>query len=69
VGTKGSFLPEEGSLVPSVIYAEKTEHSKKPEEVYRIIENMYPPPFRYIEIFARGRKRDGWEAFGDELIE
>jgi len=61
VATKGSCLPREGSLVPSVIVAPKEDHSTKPELVYQIIEKMYPGP--YIELFAR-KKRDNWETWG-----
>lgn len=63
VATKGSCLPKEGSLVPSVIYAEKSDHSRKPEMVYEIIERMYDEP--YVELFARN-KREGWTAWGLE---
>jgi len=61
VATKGSCLPQEGSLVPSIIVAPKGDHSSKPELVYEIIERMYPGP--YIELFARER-RDGWKSWG-----
>jgi N6-adenosine-specific RNA methylase IME4 len=61
VATKGSCLPKEGSLVPSVIAAPKGEHSAKPELVYKIIERMYPGP--YIELFAR-KRRANWESWG-----
>jgi len=61
VATKGSCLPQEGSLVPSIIVAPKQDHSSKPELVYEIIEKMYPGP--YIELFAR-KKRAGWESWG-----
>ena len=41
----------------------KREHSRKPEEVYDVIEACSPAPF--LELFARHR-RPGWEAWGDE---
>jgi N6-adenosine-specific RNA methylase IME4 len=47
------------NLVSSV----KREHSRKPEEVYDVIEACSPAPF--LELFARHR-RPGWTAWGDE---
>jgi N6-adenosine-specific RNA methylase IME4 len=43
---------------------EKTEHSKKPEFYYKMIEDLYPNS-KKIELFARN-KRYGWESFGDQ---
>jgi len=58
----GTTLPE--NRPESVIFAERTEHSKKPDISYEIIEKMYPKHSK-IELFARN-KRDGWEAWGNE---
>ena len=44
--------------------ADVTKHSKKPEVVYNMIEQMYAGP--YIELFAR-TKRPGWDSWGNEL--
>ena len=41
------------------------QHSKKPDEVYGMIEQMYSGP--YIELFAR-EKRNGWESWGNEIL-
>jgi N6-adenosine-specific RNA methylase IME4 len=41
------------------------EHSRKPEEVHRRVEKMYPDE-SYAELFAR-RERPGWLCLGDEL--
>lgn len=49
--------------IPSVILAPRTEHSRKPEGQYGIIEAQSYPP--YIEAFARSR-RDGWDVIGNE---
>jgi len=59
----GTPLPE--NRPESVILAERTEHSKKPDIFYEIIEKMYPKHSK-IELFARN-KRDGWEAWGNEI--
>jgi N6-adenosine-specific RNA methylase IME4 len=41
----------------------KREHSRKPDELYEIIESCSPGP--YLELFAR-YPRDGWSVWGDE---
>jgi len=51
---------------PSVIHAPRREHSEKPDEVYALIEHMYPELPR-IELFAR-RRRPGWTAWGNEIV-
>lgn len=65
VGTRGSIPPPEPPNRPSsLIRSSREKHSQKPEQVYRIIESMYPQLPR-IELFARNR-REGWSAFGNE---
>jgi len=59
----GTPLPE--NRPESVIFAERTEHSKKPDVFYEIIEKMYPKHSK-IELFARN-KREGWEGWGNEV--
>lgn len=51
-------------LVPNVIKAARREHSRKPDELYDIIEACSRPP--YLELFAR-HERIRWTQFGDEL--
>jgi N6-adenosine-specific RNA methylase IME4 len=46
------------------ILAARREHSRKPDEQYRLIEAMFAGP--YLELFAR-RHQPGWTAWGDEL--
>jgi N6-adenosine-specific RNA methylase IME4 len=41
----------------------KREHSRKPDEQYKIIESCSPGPF--LEMFARG-KREGWASWGNQ---
>ncbi len=50
----------------NIIKTRKQEHSRKPEELYEIIEKCSKGPF--LEIFARG-KRNGWDAFGNQSEE
>jgi N6-adenosine-specific RNA methylase IME4 len=50
----------------NVIQSRKREHSRKPDELYGVIESCSPGP--YLELFARGR-RAGWVGFGNEANE
>ncbi len=62
--TKGSCLPDSNNLMDSVVSVERTEHSKKPDIFYEMIENMYQG--KKIELFAR-KKREGWDTWGNQL--
>jgi N6-adenosine-specific RNA methylase IME4 len=65
VGTKGKpALPEPAVRPDSVVMADRTEHSRKPEAVYDLIERMYPHGPR-LELFAR-QARAGWDRWGAE---
>lgn len=48
----------------NIMRSRKEEHSRKPQEAYRIIEQCSPGPF--LELFARER-RAHWTQWGDEL--
>lgn len=48
----------------NIIRSRKREHSRKPDELYDIIEKCSPGP--YLELFARG-KRKGWDQWGNEV--
>ena len=48
----------------NVIVTRKQEHSKKPDQLYEIIERCSPGP--YCELFGRCRVR-GWTQWGDQL--
>jgi N6-adenosine-specific RNA methylase IME4 len=50
----------------NIIKAQKREHSRKPDELYPIIEACSPGP--YLELFARGT-RPGWAAWGNQADE
>lgn len=45
------------------IASQKREHSRKPDELYPIVEACSPGPF--LELFARG-PRNGWQSWGNE---
>ena len=42
----------------------KREHSRKPDEIYPIIEACSPGPF--LELFARGGGHPGWVIWGQQ---
>lgn len=62
---RGRPLPLADEGVCQTIFEPKAEHSRKPDEVMRRIERLYPTASR-IELFARRRTR-GWDSWGDEL--
>uniref|UniRef100_A0A7C4ATH7 S-adenosylmethionine-binding protein n=1 Tax=Desulfomonile tiedjei TaxID=2358 RepID=A0A7C4ATH7_9BACT len=63
-GVKGRLRTlDPGRSQVNVISSQKREHSRKPDELYDIIEACSPGP--YLELFARGKRR-GWDQWGNE---
>lgn len=50
----------------NIVKSRKREHSRKPDELYPIIESCSPGP--HLELFARG-SRPGWTTWGDQADE
>lgn len=50
----------------NIIRTQKREHSRKPDELYALIEACSPGP--YLELFGRGG-RSGWITWGDQADE
>jgi N6-adenosine-specific RNA methylase IME4 len=66
-GTRGKLrTAAPGRRQVNLFASRKREHSRKPDELYHIIEHCSPGP--YLELFARHR-RPGWSAWGDEAPE
>lgn len=66
-GIRGSFSPPEPkNRCDSVIEAPRGRHSAKPVQAYERIERMYPRASK-LELFARGKVRPGWVAWGNEV--
>ena len=64
-GVRGSLRTlQPGRRQVNIISTRKREHSRKPDELYDIIEDCSPGP--YLELFAR-HQRAGWTQWGDEL--
>lgn len=63
-GTKGRMRTlEPGRTQTNIIRSRKREHSRKPDELYNIIESCSPGP--YLELFARGA-RPAWSVWGNQ---
>ncbi|MCA8996241.1 MAG: hypothetical protein KDA80_04630 [Planctomycetaceae bacterium] len=56
-----------GRTQVNIIKSRKREHSRKPDELYDIIEACSPGPF--LELFARGRHSEQWNAWGNQAEE
>jgi N6-adenosine-specific RNA methylase IME4 len=66
LGIKGNVAtPPPNVRVSSVIRSTRQEHSRKPDIVYEIIENMFPNA-RLLELFARRNNRERWNVWGNE---
>ncbi|MFC1578530.1 MT-A70 family methyltransferase [Thermodesulfobacteriota bacterium] len=61
---KNNRTLQPGRSQVNIIRVRKREHSRKPDELYDIIEACSPGP--YLELFARG-SRKGWATWGDEI--
>jgi len=55
-----------GRTQVNYLCSRKREHSRKPEEQYRILESCSRGP--YLELFARG-ERKGWASWGNQADE
>jgi N6-adenosine-specific RNA methylase IME4 len=65
IATRGAVPVPRPTDRPDSIFVEKrTEHSKKPEITYQLIEQMYPE-LPKLELFAR-QPREGWQVWGNE---
>lgn len=51
---------------PSIFDGVAREHSRKPEEFYRLVEQRAPQLTFRADVFSR-QQRAGWDGFGDEL--
>ncbi len=66
-GVRGSMRTlKPGRTQVNWLSTRKREHSRKPDEIYGIIESCSPGP--YLELFARFA-RNGWDQWGNEDVE
>ncbi len=60
---KNARTLQPGRTQVNMISTRKREHSRKPDEQYKLITECSPGP--YLEMFARGQ-REGWAIWGDQ---
>jgi len=66
-GTRGSLRTlDPGRSQVNILKTRKQEHSRKPDEMYDLIERCSSGP--YLELFARGA-RPNWDVFGNQADE
>jgi N6-adenosine-specific RNA methylase IME4 len=66
-GVRGSMRTlQPGRTQVNFLSSRKREHSRKPDEIYDLIEKCSPGP--YLELFARF-SRTGWRQWGNEDVE
>lgn len=66
-GVRGSMRTlQPGRRQVNLLATQKREHSRKPDEIYELIEACSPGP--YLELFARF-PREGWDQWGNEDVE
>jgi len=66
-GVRGSMRTlQPGRRQVNLLPSRKREHSRKPDEMYEIVEACSPGP--YLELFAR-HPRPGWVQWGNEQVE
>jgi N6-adenosine-specific RNA methylase IME4 len=66
-GVRGSMRTiKPGRTQVNLLSTRKREHSRKPDEIYDLVEGCSPGP--YFELFARFR-RPGWHQWGNEDVE
>lgn len=70
VARKGKRIRPRKKLISSAVLTPIEEHSKKPDEVIKRIDLMYPDnEFSKLEMFARRKFNDSWDVFGNEVEE
>jgi N6-adenosine-specific RNA methylase IME4 len=66
LGVRGHLRTKQaGRTQVNILATRKREHSRKPDEIYSLIESLSPGP--YLELFARNpERRPGWTYWGDQ---
>ena len=60
---KNARTLKRGRTQENIISQRKREHSRKPDEQYKLIESCSPGP--YLELFARGERKK-WTVWGNQ---
>ena len=61
---RGVAVRTDSRKIPSTVEANKSIHSKKPDEFYKMVEQRSKGP--YLDMFARNT-RPGWSVWGDDI--
>ena len=64
---KNARTLQPGRSQVNILCTQKREHSRKPDEMYDIIERCSPGP--YLELFARGPHSKDWAVWGNQSDE
>ena len=64
-GYKGKLTMGNGRYAPTIMKYIPTQHSRKPENSYELIESISFQPM--LELFARPPVRGGWDVWGNEV--
>lgn len=67
LATRGRGSRLVSDRVDQVFHARRLAHSAKPARVAETIDRLARGDLKKIELFARGKPRDGWSAWGDEI--
>jgi N6-adenosine-specific RNA methylase IME4 len=65
LGTTKKILPRSSKGVKELIVAPRREHSRKPDEFYPRVEQLYSEG-KIIDLFARESHGDRWDVWGDQ---
>lgn len=65
LGLRGKGLPVRARDVGQVIRARRREHSRKPDEFYRLTDRLFGQEVSKVELFSR-TPWPGWDWVGDE---
>ena len=64
-GVRGKLRTlQPGRTQVNILKTRKREHSRKPDEMYDMVEACSPGP--YLELFARGRHSENWHVWGNQ---
>lgn len=65
IATRGNPGRPKSRSVRQIVHSQVREHSRKPDEMYNFIEELYDGP--YLELFARAGYRKDWTKLGDQV--
>lgn len=67
LGVKGRGIKPHSNKVSQLIMSARREHSRKPDEVRDLIDELYPG-YEKLEMFSRRVSTPGWDTHGNETL-